>query len=282
MFIIQIPYLSLDQTFKSGQHLRWIKINDDKFIVINGSKIVKVSQNRDRFCFDCTEAEFYDTWYDYFDIGTDYLLYNYRINNVDEDFVIESSNRGKGIRVIKQNIFEVTVASVIDYLLDGDTQRVDMVIDVLCSICGKRHKNSIREAGKIIWYEFPSVEQILNRSDLIKTALNKIVLNNDKVSNVLLTICYYILNNGYKKLPLYLRHMFGNDYISSSIKLYALHKLNYMPLNSDMMNIIYTEIDCEDVEDFFTWYISPSNVDCICGLLGRYLYYNKNNPPRRL
>ena len=101
-------------------------------------------------------------------------------------------------------------------------------------------------------------------------------------ASILYNICDYILNNGYKKLPLYLRHMFGNDYISSSIKLYALHKLNYMPLNSDMMNIIYTEIDCEDVEDFFTWYISPSNVDCICGLLGRYLYYNKNNPPRRL
>lgn len=276
MFIIQIPYLSLDQTFKSGQHLRWIKINDDKFIIINGSKIVKVSQNRDRFCFDCTEAEFYDTWYDYFDIGTDYLLYNYRINNVDEDFVIESSNRGKGIRIIKQNIFEVTVASVIDYLFDGDTKRVDCAINNICFYCGKKHKNSIRDAGKIIWNEFPSVEQVLNKADKWMPMFSK------SHASILYNICDYILNNGYKKLPLYLRHMFGNDYISSSIKLYALHKLNYMPLNGDMMNIIYTEIDCEDVEDFFTWYISPSNVDCICGLLGRYLYYNKNNPPRRL
>lgn len=276
MFIIQIPYLNLDQTFKSGQHLRWIKINDDKFIIINGSKIVKVSQNRDRFCFDCTEAEFYDTWYDYFDIGTDYLLYNYRINSIDEDFVIESSNRGRGIRIIKQNIFEVTVASVIDYLFDGDTKRVDCAINNICFYCGKKHKNSIRDAGKIIWNEFPSVEQVLNKADKWMPMFSK------SHASILYNICDYILNNGYKKLPLYLRHMFGNDYISSSIKLYALHKLNYMPLNGDMMNIIYTEIDCEDVEDFFTWYISPSNVDCICGLLGRYLYYNKNNPPRRL
>lgn len=276
MFIIQIPYLSLDQTFKSGQHLRWIKINDDKFIVINGSKIVKVSQNRDRFCFDCTEAEFYDTWYDYFDIGTDYLLYNYRINSVDEDFVKESSNRGRGIRIIKQNIFEVTIASVIDCLFDGAAERVDCAINNICFYCGKKHSNSIRDAGKIIWNEFPSVEQVLNKADKWMPMFSK------THASILCNICEHILNNGYKKLPLYLRHMFGNDYISSSIKLYALHKLNYMPLNSDMMNIIYTEIDCEDVEDFFTWYISPSNVDCICGLLGRYLYYNKNNPPRRL
>ena len=276
MFIIQIPYLSLDQTFKSGQHLRWIKINDDKFIIINGSKIVKVSQNRDRFCFDCTEAEFYDTWYDYFDIGTDYLLYNYRINKIDEDFVKQSSNRGRGIRIIKQNIFEVTVASILDYLFDGDASLVDTTIDTLCNMCGKKYKNSIREVGKIVWYEFPSVEQVLNKADKWMPMFSK------SHASILYNICDYILNNGYKKLPLYLRHMFGNDYISSSIKLYALHKLNYMPLNGELMGIIYSEIDCEDVEDFFTWYVSPSDADCICGLLGRYLYYNKNNSPRRL
>lgn len=278
MFIIQIPYLSLDQTFKSGQHLRWIKINDDKFIIINGSKIVKVSQNRDRFCFDCTEAEFYDTWYDYFDVGTDYLLYNYRINKIDEDFVKQSSNRGRGIRIIKQNIFEVTVASILDYLFDGDAGLVDVTIDIICNICGKKHKNSIREAGKITWYEFPSVEQILSKSGWVRT-----ILNNDKVSTILLTICEYISNNGYKKLPTYLRHMFGDDYISSSIKLYALHKLNYMPINGEIVNIFITEFDCDDADDFFYWYINyDKDVESICGLLGRYLYYNKNNSPRRL
>lgn len=278
MFIIQIPYLSLDQTFKSGQHLRWIKINDDKFIIINGSKIVKVSQNRDRFCFDCTEAEFYDTWYDYFDIGTDYLLYNYRINNVDEDFVIESSNRGKGIRIIKQNIFEVTIASILDYFYNGDASLVDRAIHLLCKVCGKKRKNTIREAGQLIWYEFPTPEKILYQAN---TLFRMSMLSTQNMSK-LMDICKYISEYGYKKLPSYLRGIFGDDYVISNIKLYALHKLNYMPLNGDMMNIIYTEIDCEDVEDFFTWYISPSNVDCICGLLGRYLYYNKNNPPRRL
>lgn len=278
MFIIQIPYLNLDQTFKSGQHLRWIKINDDKFIIINGSKIVKVSQNRDRFCFDCTEAEFYDTWYDYFDIGTDYLLYNYRINSVDEDFVKESSNRGRGIRIIKQNIFEVTIASIFDYFYNGDASLVDRAIHLLCKVCGKKRKNTIREAGQLIWYEFPMPERILNQAN---TLFRMSMLSTQNMSK-LMDVCKHISEYGYKKLPSYLRGIFGDDYVISSIKLYALHKLNYMPLNGELMNIIYTDIDCEDVEDFFTWYVSPSDVDCICGLLGRYLYYNKNNPPRRL
>ena len=48
-----------------------------------------------------------------------------------------------------------------------------------------------------------------------------------------------------------------------------------------MLDIFITEFDCDDADDFFEWYISYDiNVECICGLLGRYLYYNKNNPPK--
>ena len=99
----------------------------------------------------------------------------------------------------------------------------------------------------------------------------------------LMDICKYISEYGYKKLPSYLRGIFGDDYVVSSIKLYALHKLNYMPINDEIVDIFITEFDCNDVDDFFEWYISYDiNVERICGLLGRYLYYNKNNPPRRL
>ena len=56
-----------------------------------------------------------------------------------------------------------------------------------------------------------------------------------------------------------------------------------MPINDEIVDIFITEFDCNDADDFFEWYISYDiNVERICGLLGRYLYYNKNNPPRRL
>lgn len=278
MFIIQIPYLDLNQTFKSGQHLRWKIVGENKFVIMNGSKIVKVSQNKDRFCFDCTEEDFYNVWYDYFDVGTDYLLYNYKIHSVDEDYVIESSNRGRGIRIIKQDIFEVMIASIFDYFYNGDASLVDRAINSLCKVCGKKRKNTIREAGQLIWYEFPTSEKILYQAN---TLFRMSMLSTQNMSK-LMDICKYISEYGYKKLPSYLRGIFGDDYVISNIKLYALHKLNYMPINDVLFDIIETEIDCESVDDFFTWYISPSDVDCIIGLLGRYLYYNKNNPPRRL
>lgn len=279
MFIIQIPYLDLNQTFKSGQHLRWKIVGENKFVIMNGSKIVKVSQNKDRFCFDCTEEDFYNIWYDYFDVGTDYLSYNYKIRSVDEGYIEESSNRGKGIRIIKQNIFEVTIASIFDFFYNGDTILVDDAIGLLCKVCGKKRKNTIREAGQLIWYEFPTPEQILNQAN---TLYRMSILSIQNMSK-LMDVCKYISKNGYKKLPSYLRSVFHNDYVISNIKLYALHKLNYMPINDEIVDIFITEFDCNDADDFFEWYISYDvNVERICGLLGRYLYYNKNNPPRRL
>lgn len=280
MFIIQIPYLDLNQTFKSGQHLRWKIVGENKFVIMNGSKIVKVSQNKDRFCFDCTEEDFYNIWYDYFDVGTDYLSYNYKIHSIDDDgYITQSSNRGRGIRIIKQNIFEVTIASIFDYFYNGDVRLTDNAIYLLCTICGKKRKNTIREAGQLIWYEFPTPEQILRQAN---TLFRMSMLSIQNMSK-LMDVCKYISTSGYKKLPSYLRSLFHNDYIVSNIKLYALHKLNYMPINDEIVDIFITEFDCNDVDDFFEWYVQyDEDIECICGLLGRYLYYNKNNPPRRL
>ena len=39
MFIIQIPYLDLNQTFKSGQHLRWKVVGENNFVLIVQKKI---------------------------------------------------------------------------------------------------------------------------------------------------------------------------------------------------------------------------------------------------
>ena len=279
MLIIQIPYLDLMQTFKSGQHLRWKIVGENKFVIMNGPKIVKVSQNKDRFCFDCTEEDFYNIWYDYFDVGTDYLLYNYKIHSVDADYIVESSNRGRGIRIIKQNIFEVTIASIFDYFYNGDVSLTDSAINSLCTACGKKRKNTIREAGQLIWYEFPSPDQILRQTNTL-FRMNMLSIQN---MSKLIDICKYISEYGYKKLPSYLRGVFGDDYVISNIKLYALHKLNYMPINDEIIDIFVTEFDCDDADEFFLWHIHYyKDVERICGLLGRYLYYNKNNPPRRM
>ena len=85
MYVIEILYLDLDQIYKSGQVFRWIKLKDGKYIVINKDKTVKVEQKKTRFIFDCSEEDFYNVWWKYFDLQTDYSIPNYSIGSIGKE-----------------------------------------------------------------------------------------------------------------------------------------------------------------------------------------------------
>lgn len=279
MFIIQIPYLNLNQTYNSGQCLRWYKINDDKFIVIHGDKIVKVSQNKDRFCFDCTEEVFYNTWFDYFDMQTDYLSYNYKSKKIDDEMVQIACVRGSGIRLIKRGMYESVVTSIIDDFCNGDNATTMSVINILCNNIGKKHVNTIRDIGRFVWYEFPSAYSMTRNKDVFRKLIDLEYLTKAQVI-ILRQICLYIDVKGFKGLPKYMKEK-GLEYAIGSINLFGRHKLNYMPMNYMLAEAIETCTDCGDAE-YLLYAMEDAGVINICGLIGRYIYYNKYNPPRRL
>ena len=83
MFVIEVPFINLDHIYNSGQAPRWIKLKESHYIVPHGDKALKIQQQRDRFDFDryrlimnCSEKDFYDIWFNYFDLKTDYLHLN--------------------------------------------------------------------------------------------------------------------------------------------------------------------------------------------------------------
>ena len=78
MFIIEVPFMNLDQIYNSGQCFRWIKLRDGKYAIPYGDKVLKIEQQKQRFIMSCTDEEFYNIWYEYFDMGTDYMNVNYK------------------------------------------------------------------------------------------------------------------------------------------------------------------------------------------------------------
>lgn len=156
MVIIQIPFLSLDKMYESAYAPRWIKLTGSKYIVINGDKAVKVEQKKERFIFNCSDEEFFQTWFHYFDLGYDYARAYYRAEIIDKDLK-SIMVRAKGIRNIKHPLVETiyTVAMLRDnpdFFWDNR--------DYLLSTCGEVRKNSMREAGKVKWYATPSFETV--------------------------------------------------------------------------------------------------------------------------
>lgn len=156
MVIIQIPFLDLNKIYNSAYAPRWIKLIDNKYIIINGDKAVKVEQKKERFIFNCSDEEFFQIWFHYFDLGYDYARAYYRAGMIDKD-LREIIVRAKGIRNIKQPLIETiyTVAMLRDNPGFFEDNR-----DFLLSTCGDVRKNSMREAGKVRWYATPSFETV--------------------------------------------------------------------------------------------------------------------------
>lgn len=135
--------MDLDQIYSSGQVFRWIKFRDGKYAIPFGDSCLKIEQQqKDKFVLNCTDEDFYNKWYEYFDMGTDYMNLNYRSRSIDEDFK-PNVVRASGVRILKQDLFEI----IVSFMLATATNipNIKRMIEQIATKCGKYHKQAMRE-----------------------------------------------------------------------------------------------------------------------------------------
>ena len=165
MYVMAIPYMDLDQIYESYGVLKWHKISDGKYIIAHRDKIVKVEQRRENFVFSCSEEDFNKVWYDYFDINTDYLKLHYLFRNLGDQFKIYC-NRGKGVRILRQDLFEVMLMAIAKHYENEEFANL-LIYGTISDLCGKKRKNSMGDAGVFEWREFPKPEDILKKRETL-------------------------------------------------------------------------------------------------------------------
>lgn len=255
MFVIEIPYMNLNQIYNSGQVPRWIKLSDDKFIVIHKDKALKIEQKKDRFVMNCSEEEFFKIWFDYFDLSTDYMEINNQVKRLGNKFKI-ISNRGKGIHVVRQDDFESYIYSKIADKVGYELAK--KAISHIAKVCGIKHVQSMREAGRVTWYEFPTPEMILKNFN----KLGKM----GKINKWLNNLCEAIINDQYE----YAKN--GNDlfYLFTNDK-------SKFPL-SDVYDLLDRNFDC-DANDFAEIYLNEIENK---GVVYVYVLHHMLNPPKEM
>lgn len=278
MFVMEVPFMNLDQIYASGQRPRWIKLRDGKYVIQNGDKALKVEQQKGRLIMSCPEEDFYNTWYDYFDLGTDYAHPFYALGR-NEMFLKICAVRGQGVRIVRQDLFESIITSIVASRFDAFT--TCYTIQMLSSICGVKHVQSMREAGRITWHEFPTPEMIIQNQGNLK---NIIGIIRDKI----LDVCHDIIDGWldldllktmqYEEAKEYLLQFEGFDIKAvEQICLYGLHHMRAFPKNEVVEKAIAREFDC-DVDDFISWFIGDMNG--YEGIIYQYILNNELNPPK--
>lgn len=259
MYAMTIPYMNLDQIYESYGTLNWHKVADGKYIVVHKDKIVKVEQRRENILFSCNEEDFQKIWYNYFDINTDYLKLHYLFRNLGDQFKIYC-NRGKGVRILRLDLFEVMLMALARHYLETIEAAKYFVHSVIPHTCGKKRKNSMGDAGIYEWREFPRPEDILRKKKALLS-----LYENDLVEDII-QLSQDIVD-GWLDLELlnemrmdaaieYLEdYDWCKDDVMRYICLYGLHDLMTYDIDSGSRKLIRKDFKMR-YEKWLNWYLA--------------------------
>lgn len=174
MITTHIDFFDPVKIADSGQAFRIHTIDDTHTELVAFGKYLQIaSLGNNDFAFSCAEKEFKDIWFDYFDLGTDYVSVVKSIDK-DDDFLNAAASFGNGIRILKQDVFEAIISYIISQR--RSIPSITTCVDRLSALAGTKIKPPKLGAPfvkplKNEYYASPSVKQA---STLTAEELNSI------------------------------------------------------------------------------------------------------------
>ncbi|QGU94201.1 8-oxoguanine DNA glycosylase [Clostridium bovifaecis] len=145
----QLPHI-----FDCGQCFRWNSQENGNYIGIAFERVIEVEKREnDVIIYNTTEEEFEDIWVDYFDLYRDYSSIKKVLG--EDELLRKSVEFGEGIRILKQEPFEITISFII-----SANNRIPMIKKAINNIARKWGK-AIDYKGNT-YYTFPSIKDLEN------------------------------------------------------------------------------------------------------------------------
>ena len=154
----------LQKISESGQCFRFNRSSTDalkedepkKYSVVASDKYVEIKKISDKkYEFSCNEDEFESYWKDYFDLDTNYAKIREKINKDDDAYLYTAAEFGKGIRILRQNPWEMLISFIISQR--KKIPAIKASIEKLCIAAGEVISES-EDGDKI--YSFPTPEKL--------------------------------------------------------------------------------------------------------------------------
>lgn len=136
MYTTVIKNMDIAMIADSGQAFRFRRIPDRcddntvTYALIAFGRYLEISQSGETFTFSCSEEEWDIIWRSYFDLDTDYESIGNLILSSGDDYLIEAYNRGRGVRILRQDLWEMIVTFMISQ--NNNIKRIGASVDKLC------------------------------------------------------------------------------------------------------------------------------------------------------
>lgn len=247
--------MNLNQIANSGQCFRWQQISNNTYKIPAFGKELTITQDGDLFTLSCDKSEWNKLWKNYFDVDTDtdYEEAEKIIMSSDDDFLKTAYQFGSGIRILRQDLWEVIVSFIISQ--NNNIPRIKKSIERLCDNVGGKFPN---------WYDLINME-----------LTNKGLGYRDKY---IINACCYArattftdndLESGYENAKAQLMKIKGiGEKVCNCVLLFGLHYINAFPIDIHIKKIIDREYSGK----------MPEWVGCkYAGLFQQYLFYYELN-----
>lgn len=147
----------------SGQAFRIHSIDDTHVELVAKGRYLQIADlGEDEFAFSCDEAEFNDIWIPFFDLDTDYKKIIRSIDKGDT-YLRDAAVYGKGIRILRQDIFEMVISYIISQR--RSIPSITTCVDRLSEKYGKKIKtpklsSPFIKPSKDTYYAFPTPDEL--------------------------------------------------------------------------------------------------------------------------
>ena len=142
--------------FECGQCFRWNKQPDGSYTGVARGKAVNVLYKSGELVINnATMEDFKSTWYDYFDMGSDYDAIKKAV--IVDGIMEKAVEFGSGIRLLRQEPWEALISFIIS--ANNRIPRIKKIIHDICRLFGKE-----KEYGGEKYHCFPDAGKLASLS----------------------------------------------------------------------------------------------------------------------
>lgn len=177
MFAITVPGFSLANTFDSRQSLMWRKVltlDGECYIVVHRDMFCKVSQVKDRILVSGSEEDFYDVWFDYFDLSVDYTMLDMECKTMCYP-VARASRQVDGVHMLNIDPIESMLTQLLWWKCDSIRARNRL--RMICDLAGTHKKRSYPGVGQVEVALIPTLDELNGHQKLLEDILGPIATN---------------------------------------------------------------------------------------------------------
>ena len=187
--------------------------------------------------FHCSEKQYHQIWYNYFDLDNDYSQYKQFVPSTDS-YLTKALSFGKGIVILNQDVWETILSFIISQ--QNNIKRIQYIIELLCQKYGDKKTAQ----NGTIYYTFPTVQslQFVTEKELQNCNLGYRSKYIVKIVNDILQKKFdidYLKSCNYVQCKIELMKLYGvGEKVADCVCLFGLHHLNAFPIDTHIKKVL--------------------------------------------